>query len=235
MNLLNPMTDDLYIYIITALLPLTACMLVFQVNPYHALVLRGILGAVAALVYVLFGAADVALTEALVGTMLSITLFAVAVRSSLTLKLGVLKAADSAGVDEQSNEGEGDRPLTANRLHFHPLDSELRKALDHHHLRLELVIYGKLQDLQQALLDKEVHAICLVQPVLPQGRSPHPSGHGQPDKTPPYHLVTRVRRLYDILKSELPPSTTSLAYNTLDELTNDRLPIRTIDLEEQHS
>ena len=54
---------------IAVLLPLTAGMLVAQRNPYHALVIRGIVGAVAALVYALFGAADVALTEALVGTM----------------------------------------------------------------------------------------------------------------------------------------------------------------------
>lgn len=238
MNLLNPMTD-LYIYIITALLPLTACMLVFQVNPYHALVLRGILGAVAALVYALFGAADVALTEALVGTMLSITLYAVAVRSSLTLKLGILNEADHAREHEPGNGVERDRPVTAARPQFHQLEGELRKALDHHHMRLELVIYGKQQDLQQALLDKEVHAIGIAQPaVLPQARSPHPElEHGQLDDMPPYHLVTRVHRLYEILKPELSSSTTSLTYaSTLDELTlNDRLPVRTIDLEEQHS
>lgn len=82
------MTDDVYLIAITALLPLTALMLVLQVNPYQALVMRGILGAIAALVYALFGAADVALTEALVGTMLSITLYAVAVRSSMEMRLG---------------------------------------------------------------------------------------------------------------------------------------------------
>ena len=83
--------NDSYIYIIIALLPLSACKLLFQTNPYNALIIRGILGAVAALVYVVLGAADVALTEALVGTMLSITLFAVAVRSSLIMRLGVLR------------------------------------------------------------------------------------------------------------------------------------------------
>jgi putative multicomponent Na+:H+ antiporter subunit B len=35
---------------ITALLPLTAILLVAQTNPYQTLVLRGILGAVAALI-----------------------------------------------------------------------------------------------------------------------------------------------------------------------------------------
>jgi putative multicomponent Na+:H+ antiporter subunit B len=82
---------DKYIYIIIALLPLTSLMLVFQVNPYHALVMRAILGAIAALVYVVLGAADVALTEALVGTMLAVTLYVIAVRSSLVMRLGILK------------------------------------------------------------------------------------------------------------------------------------------------
>jgi putative multicomponent Na+:H+ antiporter subunit B len=74
---------------ITALLPLTAILLVTQPNPYQTLVMRGILGAVAALIYALLGAADVALTEALVGTLLSTTLYAVALRSSMVLRLAL--------------------------------------------------------------------------------------------------------------------------------------------------
>ncbi len=81
---------DSWLIAVTALLPLTALMLVFQENPYHALVIRGIIGAVAALLYAILGAADVALTEALVGTMLSLMLYAVAVRSSLVLRFGHL-------------------------------------------------------------------------------------------------------------------------------------------------
>ena len=76
-------SDSGYIAFIVLLLPLSAGLLVSQSNPFHALVIRGILGAVAALVYAVLGAADVALTEALVGTMLSTTLYAVAVRSSV--------------------------------------------------------------------------------------------------------------------------------------------------------
>ena len=59
------MTDP-YIYGIVALLPITALMLVSQANPYNALILRGILGAIAALIYSILGAADVALTEAVI-------------------------------------------------------------------------------------------------------------------------------------------------------------------------
>jgi len=72
---------------ITALLPLTAILLVTQSNPYQTLVLRGILGSVATLLYALLGAPDVAITEALVGTLLATTLFAVALRSSMALRL----------------------------------------------------------------------------------------------------------------------------------------------------
>lgn len=76
------MSNDVVIIAIVALLPLTALLLVLQTNPYRALIMRGVLGAIAALTYALFGAADVALTEALVGTLLSMTLYAIAIRSS---------------------------------------------------------------------------------------------------------------------------------------------------------
>ena len=85
------MNDNSYIYVLVALLPLAAGMVVFQVNPYHALLLRGVLGAIAALVYTILGAGDVGLTEALMGTLLAITLYAVTVRSSLVLRLGVIE------------------------------------------------------------------------------------------------------------------------------------------------
>ncbi|MFN3360392.1 MAG: hydrogenase subunit MbhD domain-containing protein, partial [Pseudanabaenaceae cyanobacterium] len=83
--------DEFYIVPIVFLLPLSAVMVVMQTNPYTALVMRGILGAVSALVYALLGAADVSLTDALVGTMLSITLYAIAVRSSLSMRIGAIK------------------------------------------------------------------------------------------------------------------------------------------------
>ncbi len=138
--------DNFYVIAITLLLPLTATMLVAQVNPYHALVIRGILGAIAALVYALFGAADVALTEALVGTMLSITLYAVAVRSSMSMRVGIL--TDDAG------------DITTHSAH--PLPSALRKPLSQYHLRLEWVPYPDLDALKTALTTKEIHTTCLL-------------------------------------------------------------------------
>jgi putative multicomponent Na+:H+ antiporter subunit B len=149
-------SPDFYIYAIIALLPLAAAMLVFQSNPYHALVIRGILGAIAALVYAILGAADVALTEALMGTLLAITLYAIAIRSSLVMRLGVLE----------------DQVLEL---------ADLRAMLSKRHMRLELVTYTDKSDLNQALLDREVHAIC--------------------DRD--QHTTTRIQRLYELMRTEL--------------------------------
>jgi putative multicomponent Na+:H+ antiporter subunit B len=130
-----------YLYVIAALLPLTASILIFQTNPYNALILRGILGALAALIYAVLGAADVALTEALMGTLLAITLYAVAVRSSMVMRLGLLshEATDSPNFDS--------------------LIDELRTILSKQYLRLELVFYQDSQTLQQALNDREIHTL----------------------------------------------------------------------------
>jgi putative multicomponent Na+:H+ antiporter subunit B len=172
--------NDSYLYIIIALLPLTAGMLVTQVNPYHALVMRGVLGAVAAMVDAVLGAADVALTEALMGTMLSITLYAIAVRSSLVLRLGV--------IENQSNQDSN----------FQELIDDFRSIFNKHYLRLELVPYANHQTLQQALIEKEVHATCA--PL-----------------TETYQTAIRVQRIYNIIESEISSPHTSLNYvNILD-------------------
>ena len=144
------MTEDVYMIAITALLPLMAVLLVVQVNPYQALVIRGILGAIAALVYVLFGAADVALTEALVGTMLSITLYAVAVRSSMIMRVGVIEKG-----------GEGDYYPTVEKLRL-----ELEQLLDKYHVRLELMPYADSSALTAALETKEIHASLISSDLL---------------------------------------------------------------------
>lgn len=111
------LTQDIPLLLpLTALLPLSAILLVAQTNPYQTLVLRGLLGAVSALIYALLGAADVALTEALVGTLLSTTLYAVALRSSMVLRVAV--PAD---------------------LPPEPLREQMGRWLDPVHLRLELL------------------------------------------------------------------------------------------------
>lgn len=182
------MRPDSYVMAITALLPLTAFMLVSQKNPYHALVIRGILGAVAALVYALFGAADVALTEALVGTMLSITLYAVAVRSSLSLRLGVL-------------EIEYDRILKSPGK----LPKELQPLLKQYHLRLEPLPYPSRQALQAALVQKEIHAAV----VVANSSTNHASLSAE---LPQLRLLSRVQRLYTLMQGALSPELVEVAY-----------------------
>ncbi|MBE9007765.1 DUF4040 domain-containing protein [Fortiea sp. LEGE XX443] len=192
------MTDS-YVYVIIALLPLAACMLVFQSNPYHALVIRGILGAVAALVYTVLGAADVALTEALVGTMLAITLYAIAVRSSLVIHLGVL--------EDKAIDIEGER-------HLEQLIDNLRTIFSKRHVRLELIPYTNTQALHQALMNKEIHATC-----VPRSKYDGQNHTTSDDEKQPYHTITRVRRIYDIMQTELSSPATSVSYATVPEIS----------------
>ena len=196
------MTEDIYILAITALLPLTSWMLVVQVNPYHALVIRGILGAVAALVYALFGAADVALTEALVGTMLSITLYAVAVRSSLSMRMGVLDqdSTPQPEVADAASQGTAVPQLLA------PLLSALNATLSHAHLRLEVMSYGERQTLEAAFMAGEIHTTCI--PTDHKTTAPSP----QAEERPAYQLQTRVQRLYEIMQTGLPDALADLIY-----------------------
>ncbi|MBD2691145.1 DUF4040 domain-containing protein [Anabaena catenula] len=176
--------NDSYLYLIIALLPLTAGLLVTQVNPYHALILRGVLGAIAAMVDAVLGAADVALTEALMGTMLSITLYAIAVRSSLVLRLGV--------IENQLIEKNQDS-------NFKELINDFRSIFKKHYMRLELVPYNSNQCLQKALMEKEVHATCA--PL---------AANNQTQET--YQTAIRVQRIYNIVESELSSPNTSLNY-----------------------
>ena len=183
--------NDSYIYVITALLPLSALMLILQSNPYHALVIQGIVGAVATLVFAVLGAADVALTQALMGTLLAITLYAIAVRSSLVMRLGVLEDGTSETNDESPLE---------------QLMNDLRTIFHKHYMRVEVVPYTNTQALHRALMDKEVHATCARREYAYQGFL------GSEDDPEPYHTITRVRRLYEIMQAELSSPATSLTY-----------------------
>ncbi|MEM7795978.1 MAG: DUF4040 domain-containing protein [Cyanobacteria bacterium P01_C01_bin.118] len=176
------MTEDIYTVAILVLLPVTAGMLVSQANPYNALIIRGILGAVAALVYALFGAADVALTEALVGTMLSITLYAVAVRSSMSMRLGVLET--------ESRDFSG----------YETLITTLRSQLKIQHLRLELVPFAQRDNLQSALVNREIHGALMA------------SGESSDNGSAPRCLHIRVQRLYEILRANLSQELVNLSF-----------------------
>jgi putative multicomponent Na+:H+ antiporter subunit B len=132
--------NNSYLIVIIALLPIAAGMLLIQANPFHALVIRGVLGALAALIEAILGAADVALTEALVGTLLAITLYAIAVRSSMVMRLAILEE-NLTEVDEE----------------FKQFMKKLRQILDKHYLRLEFVPYNNIESLKEAFTTQEVH------------------------------------------------------------------------------
>ncbi len=204
------MLENLDMLAISALLPLTACMLVTQVNPYHALIIRGILGAVAALVYALFGAADVALTEALVGTMLSITLYAIAVRSSMSLRLGTLAPPDT---DVQEADIDDAVPSAMSQRLF----PALRQALKKHHLNLEVLPYASLQALQFALENKEIHAVCVPMHRLR-------SHSASDDATAPYVLNVRLSRLHEILDAALPADLAAVNFSRALQLSAEQQP-----------
>jgi putative multicomponent Na+:H+ antiporter subunit B len=199
--------NDSYIYVITALLPLSALMLILQTNPYHALVIQGIVGAVAALVFAVLGAADVALTQALMGTLLAITLYAIAVRSSLVMRLGVLEDGASETDDESLAAGQAVSVATLHKCdHLEQLMNDLRTIFHKHYMRVEVVPYTNRQALHRALMEKEVHATC----ARPEHDNQHSLASG--DKRQLYHTTTRVRRLYDIMRTELSSPATSLTY-----------------------
>jgi putative multicomponent Na+:H+ antiporter subunit B len=194
---------DKYIYVIVALLPLSALMLVTQKNPYHALVIRGILGAVAALIYAILGAGDVALTEAMVGTMLAVTLYVIAVRSSLIMRLGILES------DTEKNNS------FSTNSYLEELIADVKKVVNKYHLRLQVVQYPNLKALQQGLEKKEVHAICTKQKIL---ATPESNNKTAIETKQIYNTAIRVQRLFEIMQSELSFPETTLTYVTVADL-----------------
>ncbi len=123
--------------LIVALLPLTALFTVVQTRPFAALISRGIMGVIAVLFYAAMGAPDVALTEALVGTLLTVMLFAIAVRSSLAMRIGVLDGHD--------------RP---------PYDCPVRTFCHVQRLYLRWVPFPNEKELVAALKEGRVDAVC---------------------------------------------------------------------------
>jgi putative multicomponent Na+:H+ antiporter subunit B len=134
---------DSYVYAIAVMLPISASMLVFQTNPYHALVTRGILGAISALVYTILGAADVALTEALVGAFLATMLYAIAVRSSLVLRLGVVEEIEIVR-DLEAEFNKIDNPFTQLENPSEQLEPIEQSSDIPENLKLPISDFGKL-------------------------------------------------------------------------------------------
>ena len=81
------------------LLPLLGILLIRSQSPTNGLIYRSFLGSIAALIYALIGAPDVALTEVLIGTLLSMLLYIVTIKSCYTV---VMMQDSSALPDDQT-------------------------------------------------------------------------------------------------------------------------------------
>lgn len=135
---MNPWID----VFIVALLPLAALFTVVQTQPYFALISRGILGVVAVMLFAVMGAADVALTEALVGTLLTVILYAITVRSTRVLRVGRLP-----GQVELRDE------------------SPIRHCCSRYKLALRKITFNSEPELVAALQEGRVDAV-LIKPVM---------------------------------------------------------------------
>ena len=71
------------------LLPVLGILLIQSESPINSLIYRSFLGSIAALIYALIGAPDVALTEVMVGTLLSSLIYIVTIRSCYSIVIVV--------------------------------------------------------------------------------------------------------------------------------------------------
>ncbi|WP_372808892.1 hydrogenase subunit MbhD domain-containing protein, partial [Pontiella sp.] len=129
---------------IVALLPLTALFAVLQTQPYAALVLRGMMGVVSVLLYAVLGAPDVALTEVLVGTLLTVILYAVTVRSTQVVRVGMLTNRDSTAA--------------------------IKRLCKTHKLSQRKIVFPSEKELIAALKEGRVDAVCVKSGTAPSLR-----------------------------------------------------------------
>ena len=73
------------------ILPILGVLLIRTKSPIRGLIYRSFLGSIAALLYAVFGAPDVALTEVLVGTLLSSILYIITIRACYSVVIIVPK------------------------------------------------------------------------------------------------------------------------------------------------
>ena len=73
------------IFPLELLLPILGILLIRSYSPINSLIYRSFLGSIAALIFALTGAPDVALTEVMVGTLLSSLLYIVTIRSCYSI------------------------------------------------------------------------------------------------------------------------------------------------------
>ena len=82
-------TGELLLFPIELILPVLGLLLIRTESPIRGLIYRSFLGSIAALIYAAVGAPDVALTEVLVGTLLSAILYIITIRACYTVLIVV--------------------------------------------------------------------------------------------------------------------------------------------------
>ena len=82
-------TGELLLFPIELILPVLGLLLIRTESPIRGLIYRSFLGSIAALIYAVVGAPDVALTEVLVGTLLSAILYIITIRACYTILIVV--------------------------------------------------------------------------------------------------------------------------------------------------
>ena len=85
--------DTALILPLELILPFLGILLIRSESPINSLIYRSFLGSIAALIYAVVGAPDVALTEIMVGTLLSSLIYIVTIRSCYTIVIIVDKAS----------------------------------------------------------------------------------------------------------------------------------------------
>lgn len=80
-----PWNGTLAILPVELILPILGVLLIKTQSPIRGLIYRSFLGSIAALIYAVVGAPDVALTEVLVGTLLSAILYIITIRACYTI------------------------------------------------------------------------------------------------------------------------------------------------------
>ena len=150
-------TGELLLLPIELILPVLGVLLIKTESPIRGLIYRSFLGSIAALIYASVGAPDVALTEVLVGTLLSAILYIITIRACYTVL--IIKPKDFH-ISEKNLVQISD---IFNELHLQVkyLEKDFgNKASDYESLLSETTLAGS----PHAVLDE--HGICIESPIL---------------------------------------------------------------------
>ena len=150
-------TGELLLLPIELILPVLGVLLIKTESPIRGLIYRSFLGSIAALIYASVGAPDVALTEVLVGTLLSAILYIITIRACYTVL--IIKPKDFH-ISEKNLVQISD---IFNELHLQVkyLEKDFgNKTSDYETLLSETTLAGS----PHAVLDE--HGICVESPIL---------------------------------------------------------------------